>query len=203
MPVSTLLSWSSGKDSAWALHRLRQDPNIDVTGLLTSIAVPQRVVGVHGTPEAVVLAQSAAAQLPLLIVELPWPCSNIEYEARMRRALMSAHESGMEAIAFGDLFLEDVRDYRLKLLEGTGLDPLFPLWGEDTRQLASEMIAGGLRARVCAVDEKKLGKEWIGREFDAKFLTDLPADVDPCGERGEYHTVVWDGPMFRHPVREA
>lgn len=203
MTVSTLLSWSSGKDSAWALHRLRQNPRIDVTGLLTTIAIPARVVGVHETPESVVLAQSAAVRLPLLIVELPWPCPDIEYEARMRRALISARESGMDAIAFGDLFLEDIREYRLKLLEGTGLQALFPLWGEDTRTLAQEMIAGGLRARVCAVDGKKLGNEWVGRELDAQFLKDLPDDVDPCGERGEYHTVAWDGPMFSHPVREA
>lgn len=121
----------------------------------------------------------------------------------MRQALVSARESGVEAIAFGDLFLEDIRDYRLKLLEGTGLRPLFPLWGEDTHRLAHEMIEHGLRARVCAVDEKRLGAEWVGREFDARFLAQLPADIDPCGERGEFHTVVRDGPMFRHPVRET
>ena len=154
----------------------------------------------HSTRRALLEAQARAAGLPLVTVPLPWPCSNLEYESRMREACDSAVASQVEAVAFGDLFLEDVRRYREEHMAGTGLQPVFPLWGLDTRRLAEEMIDGGLRARLVCVDPAKLPGEFAGREFDADLLRDLPAGVDPCGENGEFHTCVYAGPMFREPI---
>lgn len=154
----------------------------------------------HSTRRALLEAQARAAGVPLHTVPLPWPCSNEHYEAAMRAACDQAVAEGVEAIAFGDLFLEDVRRYREARLRGTGLEPVFPVWGLDTRQLALDMIAAGLRARIVCVDLKKLPWEFAGRDFDAEFLRDLPAGVDPCGENGEFHSVVYAGPMFREPI---
>lgn len=154
----------------------------------------------HSTRRALLEAQARAAGVPLHTVPLPWPCSNEHYEAAMRAACDQAVAEGVEAIAFGDLFLEDVRRYREARLRGTGLEPVFPVWGLDTRQLALDMIAAGLRARIVCVDPKKLPWEFAGRDFDAEFLRDLPAGVDPCGENGEFHSVVYAGPMFREPI---
>lgn len=154
----------------------------------------------HSTRRALLEAQARAAGLPLYPVPLPWPCSNEHYETAMRSACDAAIAGGIEAIAFGDLFLEDVRRYREERLEGTGLKPVFPVWGLDTRQLAEDMIAGGLRARIVCVDPKKLPAEFAGREFDAQFLRDLPPGVDPCGENGEFHSAVYAGPMFSEPI---
>jgi len=195
-----LLSWSSGKDSAWALHRLRQQDQYDVAGLLTTLNAAFDRVAMHSTRRALLEAQAQAAGLPLWPVPLPWPCSNQQYEAAMRSACDAAIAAGVEAIAFGDLFLEDVRRYREEKLAGTGLAPLFPVWGLDTRQLAEEMIAAGLRARIVCVDPRKLSAEFAGRDFDAAFLRDLPAGVDPCGENGEFHSAVYAGPIFRAPI---
>jgi len=199
-----VLSWSSGKDSAWALHRLRQggdyEGEYEIRGLLTTLNGAFDRVAMHSTRRAVLEAQARAAGLPLYAVALPWPCSNFEYEAAMRGACEAAVADGVEAIAFGDLFLEDVRRYREDRLRGTGLKPVFPIWGLDTRRLAEEMIASGLRARIVCVDPKKLTREFAGREFDADFLRDLPAGVDPCGENGEFHSVVYAGPMFREAI---
>ena len=200
MTAKTLLSWSSGKDSAWALHCLRQGGQYAVGGLLTTLNAAFDRVAMHSTRRALLEAQARAAGLPLHTVPLPWPCSNEQYEAAMRTACEAALAAGVEAIAFGDLFLEDVRRYREEKLQGTGLQPVFPVWGLDTHQLARDMIEAGLRARIVCVDPKKLAREFAGREFDADFLRDLPAGVDPCGENGEFHSVVYDGPMFERPI---
>jgi len=195
-----LVSWSSGKDSAWTLHRLQQSREYALAGLLTTLNAAFDRVAMHSTRRALLEAQARAAGLPLVTVPLPWPCSNQDYEARMRDACDAAVHAGVEIVAFGDLFLEDVRRYREEHLAGTGLHPVFPLWGQDTRRLAEEMIDGGLRARLVCVDPRKLPPEFAGREFDATLLRDLPPGVDPCGENGEFHTCVYAGPMFREPI---
>jgi uncharacterized protein (TIGR00290 family) len=195
-----LASWSSGKDSAWNLHVLRSDPSLEVVGLLTTLNESVQRVAMHGVPDALLAAQAEALALPLWRVPLPWPCSNEEYEARMRDATQRARAAGIEAIAFGDLFLADIRAYRERSLAGTGIEPLFPLFGADTQRLAREMIAGGLRATLACVDLAKLPEDFAGRAFDEDLLGDLPAGVDPCGEYGEFHTFAHDGPMFLRPV---
>jgi uncharacterized protein (TIGR00290 family) len=195
-----LLSWSSGKDSAWALHVLRQQPDIEVIGLLTTLNNEFQRVAMHGTRLAVLEAQAVAAGVPLWVVPLPWPCSNEVYEQRMSEACDRAIRAGVQAIAFGDLFLEDVRNYRIRQLAPTGLEPIFPLWQIPTDKLAREMIAGGLRARLTCVDPQQIPATFAGREFNADLLRDLPASADPCGERGELHTCVYAGPMFHAPV---
>jgi uncharacterized protein (TIGR00290 family) len=195
-----LLSWSSGKDSAWALHRMRRDTSLEVCGLVTTLNTEFDRVAMHGTRRTVLEAQAAAAALPLWIVPLPWPCSNEIYEERMAELCRRAVSEGIDAVAFGDLFLEDIRAYRERQLAGTGLEPLFPLWQIPTDALAQTMIAGGLRARLACVDTQQLPAAFAGREFDANLLRDLPPAVDPCGERGEFHTCVYDGPMFSSPV---
>jgi len=160
----------------------------------------------HAVRRALVEAQAAAAGLPLRAIELPWPCSNEEYESRMAEACRVAVADGFEAIAFGDLFLRDIREYRERKLAGSGLEPLFPLWEIPTRELAQEMIRGGLRARITCVDKKALGADaarFAGREFDLALLTDLPPHADPCGENGEFHTFAYAGPMFQHPIPVA
>jgi len=196
-----LLSWSSGKDSAWALHRLRRDPAIEVVALLTTLNTEFQRVAMHGTRRSVLEAQAAAAELPLWIAPLPWPCSNEIYDQRMTEVCNRAVEEHIDAVAFGDLFLADVRAYREQQLESTGLEPLFPLWEIPTSQLADEMIAGGLRAKLACVDSKQLAASFAGREFDEVLLRELPAGADPCGERGEFHTCVYAGPMFNAPLR--
>lgn len=196
-----LLSWSSGKDSAWALHLLRWNPGIELVGLLTTLNVEFQRVAMHGTRLSVLKAQAAAAQLPLWIVPLPWPCSNEVYEQRMSEVCQRAIDEKITAIAFGDLFLPDVRAYREKQLKPTGLEPLFPLWGLPTDDLAREMIAGGLRAKLVCVDKSKLPATLSGREFDSALLRDLPSETDLCGERGEFHTCVYAGPMFTAPLQ--
>ena len=191
-----LLSWSSGKDSAWALHLLRRSGEYEIAGLLTTLNQAFDRVAMHSTRRALVEAQARAAGLPLHAVPLPWPCSNEHYEAAMRQACDGALSSGIDVMAFGDLFLEDIRRYREERLEGTGITPIFPVWGLDTTRLAREMIASGLRARLVCIDPKKLPAEFAGREFDADLLRDLPSGVDPCGENGEFHTFVAAGPML-------
>ncbi|MDE3149395.1 MAG: adenine nucleotide alpha hydrolase, partial [Acidobacteriota bacterium] len=195
-----LLSWSSGKDSAWALHLLRRDPAIKLCGLCTTLNDEFQRVAMHGTRRSVLEAQAEAAQLPLWIVPLPWPCPNEVYEQRMAEVCSRAVAEGIDAIAFGDLFLADIRAYREKQLQPTGLEPLFPLWQIPTGALAREMIAAGLRARLSCVDTKQLPAAFAGREFDETLLRDLPPEADPCGERGEFHTCVYAGPMFTSPL---
>ena len=195
-----LLSWSSGKDCAWALHRLRQQPDIEVVGLLTTINSAFDRVAMHGTRRSILEAQAASAGLKLWQIPLPWPCSNEIYERRMSEACSRAVSEGVSAIAFGDLFLSDVRTYREAQLKSTGLEPLFPLWGMPTADLAEEMIAGGLHAKIACVDSRQLDPAFAGRDFDRGFLRELPAGVDPCGENGEFHTCTWDGPIFSKPI---
>jgi len=196
-----LLSWSSGKDAAWALHVLRQGGEVEVAGLLTTLNAEGDRVAMHAVRRALLEAQALAAGLPLLPLPLPWPCTNAEYAAATARALRGARETwGVTHVAFGDLFLEDVRAYRERQLTGTGLTPLFPLWGLPTGALARDMIAGGLEARLTCVDPKRLPASLAGRTFDAALLQDLPPDVDWCGEAGEFHTFAHSGPMFSHPI---
>jgi uncharacterized protein (TIGR00290 family) len=196
----TLLSWSSGKDSAWTLHKLRADPGIELCGLVTTLNSAFDRVAMHGTRRTVLEAQARAAGLPLWTVPLPWPCTNEIYEERMKELCDRAIVKKIDAFAFGDLFLADVRSYRERQLNGTGLEPLFPLWEIPTDRLAREMIAGGLRARLSCVDSKQLDASFAGREFDEALLRDLPPSADPCGERGEFHTCVYAGPMFNAPI---
>lgn len=195
-----LLSWSSGKDCAWALNLLRRDPGIEICGLLTTLNSEFDRVAMHGTRRSVLEAQARAAELPLWIVPLPWPCSNEVYEQRMTEVCNRAVAEHIDAVAFGDLFLPDVRAYRENQLKDTGLEPLFPLWQIPTDELARTMIAGGLRARLSCVDTKQLPAEFAGREFDDALLRDLPATADPCGERGEFHSCAYAGPMFTNSL---
>jgi uncharacterized protein (TIGR00290 family) len=194
--MKILLSWSSGKDSAWTLHVLRRDGIGEVAGLLTSVNETAGRVSMHGVREDILRAQADAAGLPLMTIPLPWPCSNEIYEARLRTAVDCAVAEGFTHVAFGDLFLEDVRKYREDRLAGTGLTPIFPLWGLPTPQLARDMIAGGLHARLTCVDPRVMPRDFVGAEFDERLLAALPASVDPCGERGEFHSCVTAGPMF-------
>ena len=198
--VATLVSWSSGKDSAWALHLLQQSKENKIVGLITTLNSAFDRVAMHSTRREVLEAQAAAAGLPLQIISLPWPCSNQEYEAAMQRACNTAVASGVETIAFGDLFLEDIRRYREDSLRVSGLTPLFPIWGLETRSLLCEMIASGVKARIVCVDPKKMPIEFAGCDLDGAFMRELPAGIDPCGENGEFHTCIYDGPMFQEAI---
>lgn len=197
-PKKALLAWSSGKDSAWALHVLRERGDVEVVGLLTTFNEAFDRVAMHAVRRELVEAQAAAAGLPLLPVMIPWPCSNEEYERHMRAAIAAAREQGVTHIAFGDLFLKDVRDYRIKLLANSGVEPLFPIWCSqaETPALARRLIEAGLETVLSCVDPKQLDGRFVGRRFDADLLAELPAGVDPCGERGEFHTFCYRGPMF-------
>lgn len=198
-----LLSWSSGKDSAWMLHRLRQTPDVEIAGLLTTFNAEFDRVAMHAVRRTLVEAQARAASLPLRAIPLPWPCSNCDYERIMAEVCRSARDQGIGAVAFGDLFLADIRAYRERQLEGTGIEPIFPLWQIPTPALAREMIAGGLRARLTCVDPRALPRDFAGRDFDLDFLNSLPAAVDPCGENGEFHSFAYAGPMFEQPIPVA
>jgi uncharacterized protein (TIGR00290 family) len=198
--TKTLLAWSSGKDSAYSLHVLRQSAGVEVVGLLTTVNERYDRVAMHAVRRELLEAQAEAAALPLLVVPIPDPCPNAAYEAAMETALAAARERGVAAVAFGDLFLQDVRRYREQRLAGSGLTPLFPLWGRPTRELAAEMLAAGLRARITCVDPRAFPASFAGRDFDVGLLAALPPGVDPCGENGEFHTFAWDGPMFRRAV---
>ncbi|MGC8668439.1 MAG: ATP-binding protein [Chthonomonadales bacterium] len=197
----TLLSWSTGKDSAWALHVLRSMPDIEVVGLLTTYNAEFRRVAMHAVRLELLEAQAEAVGLEVLAVALPWPCPNDAYEEAMRQALDEARRRfRATAVAFGDLYLEDVRRYREERMAGTGIEPLFPLWAMPTGDLAHTMVRAGLKAYITCVDPRVLPSQFAGRTFDEGFLADLPQGIDPCAERGEFHTFAWDGPMFRHPV---
>ncbi len=191
-----LLSWSSGKDSAWCLHVLRQRAEYEVVGLLTTFNGEADRVAMHAVRRELVERQAAAAGLPLWTVPLPWPCSNERYESLMAQTCAKAVAEGIEGIAFGDLFLEDIRAYREKQMKGSGLEPIFPVWELPTRALAREMVASGVRAKLTCVDTTKLDRSFVGREFDKELLAALPENVDPCGERGEFHSFVYGGPML-------
>lgn len=198
--MRVVVSWSSGKDCAWALHLLRGQPGVEVVGLLTSFNQAFGRVAMHAVRRELVEAQAAAAGLPLRAVPLPWPCSNAEYEARMGAAVDALRADGVTHLAFGDLFLADVRAYRERQLADTGVEPLFPVWGVPTDALAQAMLAAGVRATLTCVDPKQVPTALAGRAWDAGLLADLPAGADPCGERGEFHTFCHAGPMFARPV---
>jgi uncharacterized protein (TIGR00290 family) len=194
------LSWSSGKDSAWALHALRRQGAYEVAGLLTTINEAASRVAMHAVRETLLERQAAAAGVPLIKVRIPSPCPNEAYEAAMAGAMAQAKREKIAAVAFGDLFLEDVRRYREEKLAPTGIRPVFPIWGLETKGLAREMVASGLRAHITCVDPKQLDATFAGRTFDDGFLDDLPAGVDPCGENGEFHSFALAGPMFSAPI---
>jgi uncharacterized protein (TIGR00290 family) len=202
MSCRVLLSWSSGKDSAWALHVLRGERDVEVVALLATFNGAADRVAMHGVRRELVEAQAAAARKLLWQVPLPSPCSNAEYEERMSEVIRRARDEGITHVAFGDLYLEDVRDYRVRQLRGTGVEPLFPLWTSPDRTsgLARSMLAAGLRAVLTCVDPKQLAERFVGRLYDAAFLAELPAGVDPCGERGEFHTFCFAGPMFTRDI---
>jgi uncharacterized protein (TIGR00290 family) len=191
-----LLSWSSGKDSAWSLQVLRQRAEYEVVGLLTTFNDVADRVAMHAVRRELVERQAAGTGLPLWGVPLPWPCSNEQYESVMARTCAQAAAEGIEGVAFGDLFLEDVREYREKQMRNTGLEPIFPLWGLPTHALAEEMIAAGMGAKLTCIDTAKLDRSFVGRDFDEALLSALPGEVDPCGERGEFHSFVYRGPML-------
>ena len=199
-PKRILLSWSGGKDSAWPLHLLRQQSEYEVVGLLTTLNEKFRRVAIHGFREELLDQQAASIGLPLWKVDLPFPCTNADFESRMAQVCTRAVSEGLHGIAFGDLFLEDIRAYRIAMLTGTGLEPIFPVWcpslGMSTSELARQMIAAGLRAHLTCIDPRSLSPSFAGRTFDADLLADLPAEVDPCGERGEFHTFAFAGPIF-------
>jgi uncharacterized protein (TIGR00290 family) len=200
MRKKALISWSTGKDSAWTLHVLRQSNEYEIVGLLTTINSSFDRVAMHGVRRELVEAQAAAAGLPLWNVPLPWPCSNSQYEVVMAETCANAMKAGVQVIAFGDLFLEDVRQYREERMRGIGIDPVFPLWKLDTLQLIRDMWAAGIRCRIACVDPRKLPASLAGRDLDEHVLGEFPAGTDPCGENGEFHTFVYDGPMFANPI---
>src|SRR5439155_12331599 len=196
-----LLSWSSGKDSAWSLYVLRKRAEYEVVGLLTTFNEAANRVAMHAVRRSLVEEQAAAAaEIPLWPVHLPWPCSNDQYESLMSATCARALSEGIDGIAFGDLFLEDVRAYRERQMKSTGLEPIFPVWGCATLDLAREMISSGLRAKLTCIDTTKLDSSFAGRDFDEDLLSALPASVDPCGENGEFHSFVYDGPMLKYPL---
>jgi uncharacterized protein (TIGR00290 family) len=195
-----LLCWSSGKDSAWTLHVLRQQGEVEVVGLLTTINQVHDRVAMHAVRKTLLQAQADAVELPLWPVPIPSPCSNQEYEAAMSTVIQRTRAAGITIMAFGDLFLEDVRRYRETQLASTGITPLFPLWSLPTNELAMTMIHSGLRAKLTCIDPKQVSASFVGREFDETLLAELPPSADPCGERGEFHTFAYAGPMFRHPI---
>jgi len=197
----TLLSWSSGKDSAWSLHLLRRNPAIDVTALLTTFNGTADRVAMHAVRRELVEAQARRIALPLWSIDLPWPCSNAVYEDLMRDMCRRALQADITAVAFGDLFLQDIRDYRERQMEATGLKPVFPVWQIPTSELAEEMIRAGVKAKVTCIDRSKLDVSDAGREYDREFLSSLPAGIDPCGENGEFHTFVYDAPVFTSAIK--
>lgn len=195
------LSWSSGKDSAWSLEVIRREGQYDVKALLTTVNAEYHRVAMHAVRESLLRAQAKSTGLPLVTVPIPNPCPNAAYEEAMAAAMRRARSEGITHMIFGDLFLEDIRRYREEKLAGTGIEPVFPLWEIDTRQLAQEMVAAGLRAMLTCVDPRKLNSSFAGRRFDAQLLADFPAEIDPCGENGEFHTFAYQGPMFHTPIQ--
>ena len=201
--AKALIAWSSGKDSAWALHAARRASEFDIVGAVTTVTDTFARVSMHGVREQLLLAQLDAAGLPAIVVRIPYPCPNEIYERKMAAAMADAKQRGITHIIFGDLYLEDVRAYREKNLAGSGIAPVFPLWRQPTDALARDMIAGGLETYLSTVDLKKLPASFAGRKFDNDLLADFPLGIDPCGENGEFHSFVSAGPMLKRkiPVR--
>jgi uncharacterized protein (TIGR00290 family) len=200
MRKNTWLSWSSGKDSAWALHVLRQTAGHEVTGLFTTFNVAFDRVAMHAVRVELLRQQAQAVGLPLHLIAIPYPCSDEQYAAAMADFVARAHRESVQCMAFGDLYLQDVRRYRKERMQGTGIEPVFPLWGRPTRPLLEEMLAGGLRACLTCIDPRVLPEEFAGRELTLELLESMPANIDPCGENEEFHTFVFDGPMFAQPL---
>jgi len=196
----TYLSWSSGKDSTWALHVLRQQPDVEVVGLFCTVNAEFGRVAMHAVRVDLLQEQAKSAGLPLHIIQIPYPCSNAEYESAMIAFIDTARQQQVECFAFGDLYLEDIRRYREARLNDTGITPIFPIWKIPTGELSRTMVSSGLRARITCVDPNQLASEFVGREYDTSFLEDIPADIDPCGENGEFHSFAFDGPMFQCPI---
>lgn len=203
MKPKALVSWSSGKDAAWALHTVAQQGELEPVGLLTSFNEKFGRVSMHGVRTGLVDIQARLIRLPIWPVELPWPCPSGVYEARMAAVMGRAGDEGVEAVVFGDLFLEDVRDYRINRMAGTGIEPLFPIWAGSggTGALAREMVDAGVRAVITAVDTSQIDRSFAGRSFDGSLIDDLPETVDPLGENGEFHTFCYAGPLFADPIR--
>jgi uncharacterized protein (TIGR00290 family) len=200
MRKNTWLSWSSGKDSAWAPHALRQSDEYEASGLFTTVNSAFDRVAMHAVRVELLQLQAQAIGLPLYLIEIPYPCSDELYAAAMAEFMARARDEGVQCMAFGDLYLEDVRRYREERMQGTGIEAVFPLWGRPTRTLLEEMLAGGLRARLTCVDPRVLSAEFAGRELTLEMLEGMPAGIDPCGENGEFHSFVFDGPMFARPL---
>jgi uncharacterized protein (TIGR00290 family) len=200
MPPKAFVAWSSGKDSAFALHEARRLGLAEIAGVLTTVNERYDRVAMHGVRSELLDRQIAALKLPAIKVLIPSPCSNVIYESRMAEACAAIKASGVQHIIFGDLFLEDIRAYRERTLAAIGITPIFPLWGRDTRELAADMIGAGLVAHLVCLDPNRIPASFAGRPFDAQLLRDIPAEVDPCGENGEFHTVVTQGPMFSSPI---
>jgi uncharacterized protein (TIGR00290 family) len=196
----TLMSWSSGKDSAWALYKLQQNPEIDLVGLFCTVNKEFERVAMHGVRVELLQKQAKSIGLPLEIIEIPYPCSNAEYEKIMGLFVERAKNKNIEHFAFGDLFLEDIRNYREEKLKDSGIKPLFPIWGIPTDKLSREMIGSGLRTVITCINPKQTPIEFVGKEYDESFLDSLPETIDPCGENGEFHSFVYDGPMFKDPI---
>ena len=200
MKKKLMMSWSTGKDSAWSLYQLMQQDEYDIAGLFCTINKKFARTAMHAVRVELLQEQARQIGLPLDIIEIPYPCTNEQYVEIMQQFVDEITARGVECCAFGDLFLEDIRDYRIKQLNGTGLEPVFPLWGEATDQLGRKMIAGGLKTVITCVDPKQLDPSFVGREYTEQFLNDLPASVDPCGENGEFHSFVYDAPFFKQAI---
>lgn len=199
-PPPALISWSSGKDAAYALCEVARTRVVKPVGLLTTVTEAFGRVSMHGVREELLRTQADALDLPLTTVRIPYPCPNDVYEREMRRALEAARSGGIRHVVFGDLFLEDIRRYREARVTEVEMEGVFPLWQRPTNELAREMLRTGLRARLVCVDPRLLARSFVGRAFDERLLADLPPGVDPCGERGEFHTFVTDSPLFRSPI---
>ncbi|RMF95412.1 MAG: adenine nucleotide alpha hydrolase [Candidatus Schekmanbacteria bacterium] len=201
MKRRTLLSWSSGKDSAWALYKLQQDPEIDLVGIFSTVNKKFNRIAMHGVKVELLYLQAECIGLPLQLIEIPYPCSNEEYEEKMARFVEKSKQNKIDCFAFGDLFLEDIRKYREEKLKGTGIAPIFPIWGIPTDKLSEEMINKGLKAVITCVDPKQISETFIGRSYDKSFLNNIPKDIDPCGENGEFHSFAYGGPMFEKDMK--
>ena len=200
MTRKILISWSTGKDSAWTLHVLKQDPTVSVVGLFCTVNKMFDRVTVHGVRNELLKQQAKSVNLPLYIIPIPYPCNNAEYVKTMKSFIVKAKKEGIECFAFGDLFLDNVRKYREKLLKGTGITPLFPIWGISTKALSRQMISSGLKAVLTCINPKSIPIKFAGSHYNESFLNDIPKNIDPCGENGEFHSFAFDGPMFQNPI---
>ncbi len=200
MKKKVLISWSTGKDSAWSLYHMLRDSRYEIAGLFCTVNKKFARTAMHAVRLELLKLQAERLALPLDIIEIPYPCGNADYEEIMGRFVEKAKKRGVDGFAFGDLFLEDIRAYRVRQLKESGIRPIFPLWQQDTTALAREMIAGGLKTVITCIDPNKLSATFAGREYNEDLLRDLPAGIDPCGENGEFHTFVYDAPMFREAI---